>query len=74
MDHNKKRDERKVRHHPNCRCVLLEVPEPPPNENWCKFAASILLCDISKKIVIPTKEEWYGLNMLERDDELRRMK
>lgn len=41
-------------------------------EDRCKCLASIMMCDLSMKIVIPTDEEWHGLNMMERDDELKR--
>lgn len=58
--------------HLNCRCVILPTYAPPPDENYCKFAASMVLLDMSKRIVIPTAEEWYGIGMLERDDELTR--
>jgi hypothetical protein len=42
------------------------------DEDWCKFAAGIMLSDMTSKIVVPEAEEWFGLNMLERDDELSR--
>lgn len=58
--------------HPNCRCVLLPIGKTV-DEDWCKFAAGIMLCDISKKIIIPSYDEWIGLGLLERDDGLRRM-
>lgn len=48
-------------------------PKHQIDEDSAKFYAGIMLCDISKKIVVPTCEEWIGLNLLERDDELRRM-
>lgn len=36
-----------------------------------KFLASIMLVGFSKeKIILPSVEEWYGLNLLDRDDEL----
>lgn len=41
-------------------------------ELGCKLAAQILLADTLGGIVIPSEEEWIGLNLLERDDELRR--
>lgn len=40
-----------------------------------KLAAQLLLCDRhTKKIVVPTREEWIGINLLSRDDELQRRK
>lgn len=59
--------------HPNCRCALVFIPAAPVDEDAAKFYAGIMLCDISKRIIVPTAEEWIGLNLLERDDELRRM-
>lgn len=53
--------------------ILPPIPEKPVDEDWCKFAAGIMLCDISKKITIPSHDEWIGLGLLERDDGLRRM-
>lgn len=35
-----------------------------------KLAAQILLADTLSGIVIPSDEEWIGVNLLERDDEL----
>ena len=37
-----------------------------------KLAAQLLLTDDSRRIIIPSREEWIGLNLLERDDELER--
>lgn len=53
---------------------LICVRDTPRNkEIWearCKFLAKILLIDSRKSIRPPTKEEWVGLNMLQRDGEL----
>jgi hypothetical protein len=58
---------------------MRDEPEQPsliPNgdegfwENCCKFQARLLLIE-RKGIVIPTWEEWVGINLLERDDQLR---
>lgn len=35
-----------------------------------KAAARILLADRISGLVVPTAEQWHGLNKLERDDEL----
>lgn len=40
------------------------------NDLGSKLAAQILLSDTSKRIIVPSKEEWIGINCLERDDEL----
>lgn len=42
-------------------------------EARCKFMAAMLLRQYyneKRGIVIPTKEEWHGINMKERNDEL----
>lgn len=36
----------------------------------CKVAAKLLLADRLAGLVIPSQEEWIGVNLLERDDEL----
>lgn len=38
-----------------------------------KLAAQILLSDRSRRILVPSREEWVGLGLLERDDELKRV-
>lgn len=68
------------REHPNCRCVLSKPPTPAdltPSqrrfwEDGCKMAAKLLLSQYGrdKRLAIPTEEEWVGLNLLERDDEI----
>lgn len=59
----------------NCP-ALVEAPKDTPrteiNDLGAKLAAQILLADSLSGIVIPSTEEWIGLNLLERDDELRR--
>ena len=57
--------------HPNCRCVVLER-ESKVNEDGCKFQAQMMMLGLGKEIVIPTREEWIGFNLLERDDGLER--
>lgn len=40
-------------------------------EEGCKTQARILLHPIGKRaIIIPTQEEWIGINLLDRDGEL----
>lgn len=39
-----------------------------------KLTARLMLSDKSPKIYLPSKEEWIGLNLLERDDELPSLK
>lgn len=59
--------------HPMCRCEL------PVDTSWgpsrieqigMKAAAAILLADTLAGISIPSREEWIGVNLLARDDEL----
>lgn len=50
-------------HHKQCR---------PLWELGNKCAAQLLLTDHTSGILVPTKEEWYGLMLLERDDGLTR--
>lgn len=61
---------------PNCRCTLVDDPQYAPrteiNDLGAKLAAQILLADSLSGIVIPSDAEWIGVNLLERDDELRR--
>lgn len=39
-------------------------------EDRCKFDAKIAIADGRPMITIPTRMEWIGLGMLERDDEM----
>ena len=39
-----------------------------------KFQGEMLLSNRKKEIIVPTYEEWLGLNLLERDGEIRRKK
>lgn len=61
--------------HPNCRCVLIQR-EPTPAElafleAGRKAIAKILLSNAGRRtVVVPTAEEWIGINLLERDDGL----
>lgn len=51
-----------------------EQPKPSPLllEASRKFEAEIMMEGINNRLSIPTREEWIGLNLLIRDDELRR--
>ena len=40
-------------------------------ELGCKLAAKVLLSGKSRKIVVPSCEEWIGINLLELDYEHR---
>lgn len=42
-------------------------------ESGCKFQAEMLLIE-DEDFMVPAYEEWVGLNLLERDDELKRRK
>ncbi len=50
----------------------VDGPRTEIQELGCKLSAQILLADSLGGIVIPSEEEWIGLGLLERDDELRR--
>lgn len=50
----------------DCRCSNCR----PTTELGDKLAARIMLLDKSTKLYLPSEEEWIGLNLLERDDEL----
>ncbi len=39
-----------------------------------KCAARILLADRSRRVLIPSAYEWRGVGLLERDDELKRLR
>lgn len=63
--------------HPMCRCALL-----PVDTSWgpsrieqigMKVAAAILLADTLAGIIVPSREEWIGVNLLARDNELPRL-
>lgn len=43
------------------------------NELGCKLAAKLLLQNTSKGIITPNYDEWIGVGLLERDDELTRL-
>jgi len=54
-----------------------EREQPVTHGIWeagCKFQAEMLLIEDPDILKIPTYEEWLGLNLLERDDELKRRK
>ena len=42
------------------------------NELGCKLSAKIMLADRMRRVCIPDSYEWVGVNLLERDDELKR--
>ena len=46
--------------------------KPKPSEIDKKFEARILLCDNQPRIIQPSDDEWVGVNLLERDDQLER--
>lgn len=50
--------------------MLVGMFEPEETENGLKFEADMALTE--RKITIPTRNEWIGINLLERDDELER--
>lgn len=54
--------------------IILDDPlaEAAFAENDRKFAARCLLADNARKILIPSADEWIGVNLLERDDMLVR--
>lgn len=59
--------------HVNCRCGSMIIPDGKRtaiNDLGSMLAAKLLLMDTSKRIIIPSEEEWIGLNCLERDDDL----
>lgn len=61
--------------HPNCRCYIEPRPEWLNSsqrkfwEDGLKMQARLLLSqyDQNKRLMIPTEEEWIGLNLLERE-------
>ena len=76
MTKNDKPNAQNIPKHENCRCVIFSIPKPQRtefNDLGSKLAAQIFLADRIKGIVIPTREEWIGVNLLERDDELKRI-
>lgn len=66
--------------HPNCRCIMFLQPTPEQLtesqrkfwEEGCKMEAKLMLSEMGRSSLlrIPTEEEWVGLGLLERDDEL----
>lgn len=68
--------ERKRRKRKKRKCVEEPTIEPavPSNldELGMKLCAQIMLRDHRDKVIVPTKEEWVGLCLLERDGELCR--
>ena len=53
--------------------MLLLMPKPRRteyNDLGSKLAAQVLLGDTTRRIVVPSYEEWVGVDLLERDDEL----
>lgn len=63
--------------HPNCRCKIEFNPLTKPDhkfwEEGCKMQAKLLLATLGKRCLqVPTHEEWVGMHLLERDDQLTR--
>jgi len=57
-------------------CVVIILPKAEPKsplllEASRKFEAGIMLDGFNKQLAIPTYDEWVGLNLLIRDDELK---
>jgi hypothetical protein len=54
--------------------TVIDDPHPPTScamdDLGCKLAAWLLLADRLAGVVVPSREEWIGLNLLERDGEL----
>lgn len=59
--------------HPMCRCSLIPIVMESPQmaEARQKFEAACMLVD-PRRLIVPTKDEWIGVNLMERDDELGR--
>lgn len=70
--------------HPNCRCVMIAVEDGPvererkrkEDELGRKLQARLFLTASrwNRSLVVPIQDEWIGLNLLERDDELSKDK
>jgi len=63
------------------KAMVVDVDKEQPltkiEEERLKFEALVMLSQFSrdsKKVIIPTRDEWVGLNLLEQDDELKRFK
>ena len=48
----------------------LELPPTEINELGSKLAAKVLLLDKDGRVIVPSRDEWIGVNLLERDDDL----
>jgi len=55
-----------------CKGCLRRLESEPVNEDRCKFLAELMMLGLDRRVVVPTGEEWIGLNLLERDDHLKR--
>lgn len=59
---------------PNCRCAWIPrqptLQEQKAEELGRKLAAKILLAGHDRRLVLPSYDEWVGVHLLERDDEL----
>jgi len=42
------------------------------DELGCKAAALLILMDHNDRLIIPSRDEWIGIHLLERDGELKR--
>lgn len=49
-----------------------QVERSPLADLGSQLAAQILLSDTTRRIVVPSKEEWVGVGLLEMNDELGR--
>lgn len=64
-----------VRYEVELPSQVFDGPVPSEfEEQTAKMTARLLLADGSRQLRRPTLEEWIGLNMLERDDELPRQR
>jgi hypothetical protein len=60
------------------RELLRNPPAPKPlskaDELGLKLCGKLLLADPLKRTIVPSGDEWIGVNLLERDDELPKRK
>lgn len=50
--------------------ICQSQPDPRLEEFGRKLQAKLLLSDPLRRILVPSRDEWIGLNLLERDDQL----
>lgn len=53
-----------------CECRCESPVDPRVDELGRKLQARVILADRLRRLIVPSRDEWIGVNLLERDDQL----